>query len=98
NRRLHADLVDAGSFAKHLGGAGPGAAPAENVGLKNRAGRGELVVVEDLADELRDIDMCWACAGARGVEAIKAAGSLNPGPVQRERRRHVAEPLFQALL
>ena len=74
-----------------------GAAPAEDVGLEDRPGRADLVAVEDLADEPRDVDVRRAGPGARGVEAEQAARGLDPGLVARHRRRDVGESRAQVL-
>ena len=97
DRRLHEAAVDARPLAEDLGRAGPGAAPAEDVGLEDRPRGADLVAVEDLADELRDVDRGRAGPGARGVEAVEAAGGLGQGLVGRQRRREVREVRGQLL-
>ena len=90
HRRLQQRVIDAGAFAEHFGRAGPGAAAAEDVGVENGLAR-PRVAVQDLADELRDVDVRRAGAGAGGVEAVQAAGGLDERFVGSERRRHVGE-------
>src|SRR5437879_3747676 len=54
HRRLHEQVIDAGPFTQHFGGAGPGATAAKDVGLEDGFGRSKVVLVQNLADELGD--------------------------------------------
>ena len=55
----------------------------------------DFIVVEDLANESRDVDMRWAGPGARGVETKQAARRLDARLVDPQGRRYVGEPRFQ---
>ena len=88
-------VIDARPFAEDLGRAGAGATAAEDVGVEDRPGRADLVAMQDLADEPGDVDVRRAGPGARGVEAEQAARGLDPGLVDRQRRRDVGEPRAQ---
>ena len=53
-------------------------------------------MMEDLANESRDVDMRGAGPCAWGVEAIEAARGFDPCPVERERRRESANRSFKS--
>jgi len=63
--------------------AGAGTAPAEDVGLEDRPRGAERIVVEDLPDEPRDVDVRGTGARAGRVEAKQAAAGLGQRRVRR---------------
>ncbi len=56
-----------------------------------------VVVVQDLADKARNVDVRRAGAGARGVETEQAARGFDPSRGDTERRRDVGELCGQLL-
>ncbi len=96
HRALHEHPVDTGPLAEHLGRAGAGTAPAEDVGIEDRACRGKLIVMKYLANELRHVDVRRAGPRARGVEAIETARGFHPRLIQRKRRRNIGKSFFQS--
>src|SRR5207249_11356057 len=88
-------IIDARPFAQYFGRAGAGATAAEDVGAEDRPGGAEVVLVHDLADEGRHVDVRRAGAGARGVEAIETPRRLDERFVLGQWGRHVGEATLQ---
>src|SRR5437870_1808818 len=65
NRRLHQHVIHTGAFAEYLRRACPGTTAAQDIRFQNRPGGPEVVLVENLANEFRDVDMRRAGARAR---------------------------------
>ena len=61
-------------------------------------GGAKIILVQDLADELGDVDVRGTGARARGVVAEQAARGLDQHLVGRQRRRQVGEVALQLVL
>ena len=73
NGLLVVAVQHAGALAQHLHRAGSGTAQAKNVGVKNCLRGAFEIVVRDLLDEARHVDMRGAGLRTRRVEAKQAA-------------------------
>src|SRR5262249_6566148 len=89
HRGFDYQVVHARPFTQDLGGASAGAAAAEDVGLQDRLGGADGVLVQELADELGNINVGRAGADAGGVEAVQAARRLDQYLIGSQRRRQV---------
>ena len=98
HRRPHQDVIDAGAFVQDFRRARPRATAAENVGVEDRLGRPDRVLVQDLPNELGNVDVRGTGTNAGGVVAEQATGRLDQHFVGRQGRRQIREVFPQLLV
>ena len=69
--------IHAGAFAQNFGWTSASTATAKDIRLEYGPGRAEFILVQNLANEFGNIDVCRACASARRIEAVQAARRLD---------------------
>src|SRR5262249_54791616 len=70
HRRLQQGVVHASAFAKYFGGASPSATTAKDVRMKNGLRRADFVLMHDLTNKARNIDVRGTCPRTWGVKTI----------------------------